>query len=723
MSTGNHSNGNTHGACFLYIAKCADGTLYVGYTRDLEKGMRELNLGRGAAWSRQRRPISLVASWSYESLPAARRVAVAIRLKPDEDKLAFVRGDAHPGEIRFERTLKPSRSITCTKCGKQRNTVLTARDVCITCYNKEPGVRCSRCNRMSHLIVSDTGLCAYCFNHPISQCANCSRTRAVYDKDPSLCRACYDTRRKKLRPKVTCSGCGKVAIPDVVTRAICKNCLAKERMSREQCRRCHKDKFIFRKGKSLCRQCYIDTSAPQSLTKYVTSYTTPHPYNKKIFDLLVGALKWESVIYSTECRVRAFGRFLQNNRLVAPLTWNVIYESLPPFADRLNRTNIKHVRSCLIDCGHLLAAQGEMESRTQFMQKRGALLPAAKAPSYAQPIIDSFVTWLEGRRAKPVSIGDHLASLTSFWSWCDRRGIRLPEGVRAADFENYLVTLYEQWRCSACEVTTEVNPFNRTPPRVCLFCNAIDSTIKIRRYAQHTVRQERSKLRVFFDWAKINRLVIANPIKRKVKAPAPTIHHYPPEVLEALAADLLNPEADPTEALILYLIIFHAFSIWELRHAQLPTVSVVNSEISSVTLEEAYYLIVPRPEPSLGKLSPGRPSTRVDFIPELEDSLKPLLRRVEEQRKQRVKNINNRYLLVCSTSSVRAEPVNRSIIIGAVSRASARVLGAHVTPGMLRKTTGIIFTECGGPTALNELGWSEEQAWGYNWQQRIIIQP
>ena len=48
------------GGSFTYLLECADGTLYCGWTNDLEKRVRAHNEGRGARYTRTRRPVRLV---------------------------------------------------------------------------------------------------------------------------------------------------------------------------------------------------------------------------------------------------------------------------------------------------------------------------------------------------------------------------------------------------------------------------------------------------------------------------------------------------------------------------------------------------------------------------------------------------------------------------------------------------------------------------------------
>jgi putative endonuclease len=45
---------------FVYIVRCADGTLYTGYARDPVRRAKVHNEGRGARYTAGRRPVALV---------------------------------------------------------------------------------------------------------------------------------------------------------------------------------------------------------------------------------------------------------------------------------------------------------------------------------------------------------------------------------------------------------------------------------------------------------------------------------------------------------------------------------------------------------------------------------------------------------------------------------------------------------------------------------------
>ena len=45
---------------FTYIVKCSDGSLYTGWTNNLDKRLKAHNSGRGAKYTKTRRPVELV---------------------------------------------------------------------------------------------------------------------------------------------------------------------------------------------------------------------------------------------------------------------------------------------------------------------------------------------------------------------------------------------------------------------------------------------------------------------------------------------------------------------------------------------------------------------------------------------------------------------------------------------------------------------------------------
>lgn len=59
--------------CWTYILRCADGTLYTGWTNDLERRLRAHNAGRGAKYTRSRLPVELAYCEKHADIHAAMR--------------------------------------------------------------------------------------------------------------------------------------------------------------------------------------------------------------------------------------------------------------------------------------------------------------------------------------------------------------------------------------------------------------------------------------------------------------------------------------------------------------------------------------------------------------------------------------------------------------------------------------------------------------------------
>jgi uncharacterized protein (TIGR02453 family) len=77
---------------FVYLARCADGTLYTGVTTDPVRRERAHNAGRGAAYTRSRLPVSLVHLEPAVARGAALRRELAIKRLTRREKEAMVAG-------------------------------------------------------------------------------------------------------------------------------------------------------------------------------------------------------------------------------------------------------------------------------------------------------------------------------------------------------------------------------------------------------------------------------------------------------------------------------------------------------------------------------------------------------------------------------------------------------------------------------------------------------
>ena len=75
---------------FAYLVRCADGTLYGGYTTDLQKRLAAHNSGKGAKYTRSRLPVELVWWEEYPTKEAAMSREWHIKRLTREQKLALI---------------------------------------------------------------------------------------------------------------------------------------------------------------------------------------------------------------------------------------------------------------------------------------------------------------------------------------------------------------------------------------------------------------------------------------------------------------------------------------------------------------------------------------------------------------------------------------------------------------------------------------------------------
>ncbi len=80
------------GSWQVYIARCADGTLYTGIARDVEKRIAEHNAGKGASanYTRARRPVVLVYQEPADDRSSASKREYQIKQLSRAEKLELV---------------------------------------------------------------------------------------------------------------------------------------------------------------------------------------------------------------------------------------------------------------------------------------------------------------------------------------------------------------------------------------------------------------------------------------------------------------------------------------------------------------------------------------------------------------------------------------------------------------------------------------------------------
>lgn len=75
---------------YTYLLKCADGTLYCGWTTCLEKRVKVHNEGHGAKYTKPRRPVELVYYEQFDTRREAMQREAAIKKLTRAQKLKLI---------------------------------------------------------------------------------------------------------------------------------------------------------------------------------------------------------------------------------------------------------------------------------------------------------------------------------------------------------------------------------------------------------------------------------------------------------------------------------------------------------------------------------------------------------------------------------------------------------------------------------------------------------
>jgi predicted GIY-YIG superfamily endonuclease len=81
---------------FVYIVRCADDSLYTGIARDVAARIEAHNAGKGARYTRGRRPVTLCVKRRCTSKGAALRLELAIKRLSRAEKERIVQTGRFP---------------------------------------------------------------------------------------------------------------------------------------------------------------------------------------------------------------------------------------------------------------------------------------------------------------------------------------------------------------------------------------------------------------------------------------------------------------------------------------------------------------------------------------------------------------------------------------------------------------------------------------------------
>lgn len=76
---------------FFYVLECEDGSFYGGYTVDLQRRLKQHNAGKGAKYTRMKRPVKMIYAKKYDNKGEALRSEYAFKQLSRKKKEQFLK--------------------------------------------------------------------------------------------------------------------------------------------------------------------------------------------------------------------------------------------------------------------------------------------------------------------------------------------------------------------------------------------------------------------------------------------------------------------------------------------------------------------------------------------------------------------------------------------------------------------------------------------------------
>ena len=79
---------------YVYIIECSDGSYYTGYTNNLKKRLAAHNAGKGAKYTKSRRPVRLIYQENFDNKKDALKREYAIKQLARSEKETLINDKA-----------------------------------------------------------------------------------------------------------------------------------------------------------------------------------------------------------------------------------------------------------------------------------------------------------------------------------------------------------------------------------------------------------------------------------------------------------------------------------------------------------------------------------------------------------------------------------------------------------------------------------------------------
>jgi len=594
--------------------------------------------------------------------------------------------------------------------------------VCVRCQrrhrNRSGTAVCGRCedtteHSISVVAKADSTKSAYLRINTTAQgaCSNCGTPTRIDPRD-GYCVECHKKRYQRsrleaLKQKVRCKRCHELKRSAYLNENICRQCVLTRKNEVARCVDCGKEKTIaLKKNGPLCLSCYQDRLAGGSLRKLLNDY---RGLNHAYLMQLVERIAWNAVDEEMRRRFSIFTAFLENISLPEPLTWEWLDENIPSLNGG-NRARAQRIRSCLWDLAYIQVALGNLEDRKSYLGRKRIENLIEQMPEQWRKEMSDHADWMKRVSFSPFTIYTRLVNTKQFLKWCQRRDAALNK-VTDFVFEEFEQFYRWQWTCSDCDTEAAYDIYGETPN--CSRCGV--GMAKTMWHTNRAVGAMCNDVQGLLRWA-LGVGLTSETITR-IPCHPQTFRHYSDHVIKQIAKYVASETANPIEAFVFYLILFHTCSVWELMRARLP----MDENGQAQKLSVARCIIVPEREPSRGNLSTGRVEKKIEFDLEW---LTTLLARVDEWRSRILKGTSNKYVLITPRGAKHQKSITYKFIANTINRGCASAGVGHCTAKTLRLTAAAMFADAGVVGILELMGWSKQRAHRLGWiENREVISP
>ncbi len=371
--------------------------------------------------------------------------------------------------------------------------------------------------------------------------------------------------------------------------------------------------------------------------------------------------------------VQAFAYYL--SRSTVPLDTSAGLAAAKQAVSQRGGRWTRRILTALVRVGEVLEADGDLPRRED---PRSAEVIARRlitaGPERIVSINRRFLTDLERRGRRPNTLRSYALELARLWDWLVGAGTSDPSQVTSDTWRRYVV--------------------HRRRSGV----------------AAGSIEATRQRLRCYFMWLRRERLTLHVPVPGLLPTAPVHVRICDPRDFRALVAAIVRGHISSEPALLLYLVMFHAFRNFEL------------TRVRAIGYVARQFHLTVEPVPGVGDTprSAGRPSLVI--LPTAKYRwLGKLLDDVLDARARRIKDSANPYLFVSGSWRNTRAPMNANNFARTIRMVTKRVCGRPISANLLRVTAGTMAADAGDLTVCRFLGWAAQHSMKLAYNPREVM--